>query len=247
MTRSEFNNKVDQFFAKYDDRKVDFDGIYGAQCVDEIKFYFQEVIGIEPRARGNAVNYWDNCPELTQIPNTPTGVPEKGDIVIWNAKIGSGSGHIAIAKGVGDTSNFDSMDQNWPVGSGCHFQAHNYNNVIGWLRAKNIDDAEYVAPAPVVIPEPVVIPPVIPETPPIVEQPAPDPVVVVNPPAPVQPPVEVVATVDPANTTAPIDPVAQPMVEKPVEPIVEPSVAKLTWWQIIINWIIKLWKEFDEK
>lgn len=152
MTNSEFNQRVNSFFAKYDDKKIDFDGLYGAQCVDLIKFYFQEVIGIDPKARGNAVNYWDNCPELDQIPNTPTGVPEKGDIIIWNAKIGGGSGHIAIATGKGDTNNFDSFDQNWPTGSACHYQGHNYLNVIGWLQPKNINDPEPVQP-PIQVPQ----------------------------------------------------------------------------------------------
>lgn len=140
MTKSEFNSKVDSFFAKWDNKFVDFDGVYGNQCVDEIKQYFKEVVGIEPKARGDAVKYWDNTPEMDRIANTPTGVPEKGDVIIWNAKVGAGSGHISIAKGVGNTSSFDSFDQNWPVGSPCHFVNHNYTNVIGWLRMRNIND-----------------------------------------------------------------------------------------------------------
>jgi hypothetical protein len=148
MTKAQFNQKVDEFFNKWDDKKCDFDGVYGGQCVDVIKQFFADVIGVEPKARGNAVDYWDHCPELDKIPNSPTAVPEKGDVIIWGTGIGQ-YGHIALAKGVGDTNKFDSFDQNYPIGSPCHFQNHTYKAVLGWLRARNIND-----PEPVVTPEP---------------------------------------------------------------------------------------------
>jgi uncharacterized coiled-coil protein SlyX len=147
MTRSDFYNKTDQFFSKYDGKFLDADGAYGNQCVDVVKAFFTEVVGISGKARGNAVDYWNACPELEKIPNTPSYVPQKGDIIVWGTGIGQ-YGHIAIAKGVGDTNKFDSFDQNFPLGTPCHFVNHSYKNVLGGLRAKNIND-----------PEPVVTPP----------------------------------------------------------------------------------------
>jgi hypothetical protein len=68
------------------------------------------------------------------IPNTPTGVPQAGDIVVWGTQVGQW-GHTAIFID-GNASSFRSFDQNWPVGSAAHIQAHNYNGVLGWLRLK---------------------------------------------------------------------------------------------------------------
>jgi hypothetical protein len=144
MTRQELEQRTDAFFQKWDDKYLDFDGQYGNQCVDLIKAYFSEVLGISSAPRGNAINYWDNCPELMQIPNTPDAIPAKGDVIIWNTGIGSIYGHIALGKGVGSTSDFDSFDQNFPVGSPCHFVKHTYKAVIGWLRYPT----QEVAPSP---------------------------------------------------------------------------------------------------
>ena len=37
---------ITQFFLKYNGKYLDEDGVYGAQCVDVIKAYFKEVLGI---------------------------------------------------------------------------------------------------------------------------------------------------------------------------------------------------------
>jgi hypothetical protein len=69
-----------------------------------------------------------------------------GDVVIWGTTIGQ-YGHIAICKEATKDS-LTSFDQNWPVnvdsnGNGlgvCHFQTHNYNGVLGWLRPERLPD-----------------------------------------------------------------------------------------------------------
>lgn len=68
------------------------------------------------------------------IPNTPTGVPQAGDIVVWGNQVGQ-YGHTAIFID-GNAQSFRSFDQNWPVGTAAHIQQHNYNGVLGWLRFK---------------------------------------------------------------------------------------------------------------
>jgi len=133
-----------EFFAKYDGRRIDFDGNYGAQCMDLAAQYIQEVVGVSGWSIGRATAYqvWSEFDAISanqiydKIPNTPEGVPQAGDIVVWDTSIGS-AGHIAVATGQGDTNNFTSFDQNWPGGSASHYQSHNYNGVVGWLRLKN--------------------------------------------------------------------------------------------------------------
>lgn len=125
---------VDEFFSKYNGKGIDFDGAYGFQCMDVYQQYNREVVK-GPHIPANAYQVWNRYPtDLYQrILNTPENYPQKGDVVIWNQNTGGGFGHIAICSDA-RLNDFNSMDQNWPAGSICHYQSHNYNHVIGWLR-----------------------------------------------------------------------------------------------------------------
>jgi hypothetical protein len=92
-----------------------------------------------PNVTGNAVDYWTNFPTdfYDKIPNTPTGVPKLGDVMIWGTNYGP-YGHIAVCTDIADTKGFTSFDQNDPSKSPCHYQPHNYTGVLGWLRPKNL-------------------------------------------------------------------------------------------------------------
>lgn len=127
---------VQQFFIKWNGKLLDFDGSYGGQCVDLYRQYCQEVLQVpqSPPVNGAAEIWNTYLPEFFEaIPNTPTGVPRKGDIVIWDRKLNGGIGHVAIFS-EGNAKEFTSFDQNFPVGSNCHFQKHSYKYVLGWLR-----------------------------------------------------------------------------------------------------------------
>jgi hypothetical protein len=127
---------LDAFIAKYNNFPIDFDGYFGNQCMDLYRQYVQEALGFpqSPLVPG-AADVWDTFlgAYYDRIVNTPTAVPEKGDIIIWRRAGGLPDGHIALLVS-GDISTFMSFDQNWPSGSHCHHQNHNYTNVLGWLR-----------------------------------------------------------------------------------------------------------------
>lgn len=129
MTYEEFKNK-------YIGKGIDFDNYYGFQCMDLAEQYNKEVVGAIKIA-GNAKDAWVNYDKTKydRIKNTPSGIPQKGDIVIWGAMPGNPYGHIAIFDN-GDIMKFISLDQNWPVGTITHLQPHNYNYVLGWLHPK---------------------------------------------------------------------------------------------------------------
>lgn len=123
----------------------DFDGAYGAQCVDLAQFYSQWLGG--HRFWGNAVNIYDQPGSFyQQISNSPdpNNVPQLGDIVIWN--IGS-YGHVAICMNA-DASGLTTLDQNWytanDLGSNAVVVRHDWTSrkVKGWLRPKNITVAQ---------------------------------------------------------------------------------------------------------
>lgn len=136
---------IDTFFDKVKGKKIDYDGVYKNQCVDLIKQFEHDVMGIIPEAVGDAKDYYLNYEKesflknhFIKIPNTPEYVPLKGDIVVFN---NGKYGHICIATGEGNTTFFYSYDQNVygnlePIQK-CR---HDYNYCLGALRPKNINN-----------------------------------------------------------------------------------------------------------
>jgi len=125
------------FITKYDGKPIDYDGFYGYQCRDLVMQYISEFLGFPQPPAGNAINLYTSFNQPNSydlIANTPTGIPTKGDIMVWGTGVGS-NGHTGIYIS-GNMYSFVSFDQNWPVGSYCHQQNHNYNYVLGWLHPK---------------------------------------------------------------------------------------------------------------
>lgn len=92
---------------------------------------------------------------FTLIANTPDGVPQAGDIVVWDRLYNGVAGHVGIATGKADTNTFECFEQNDPTGSNSHVRTYNYNHVAGWLQyklpvvtqpmARTPEDAKYIA------------------------------------------------------------------------------------------------------
>jgi hypothetical protein len=129
----------DSLIKLYTGIPCDFDGYYGTQCMDLMHFYKYLVLGVEDKttlSAPNAKSVWYNFNTawgtyFTKIANTPTGVPQRGDIVLWDGT----DGHVAIFL-EGTVNDFYSFDANYPTGSLPHRQYHNYDRVLGWLRFK---------------------------------------------------------------------------------------------------------------
>lgn len=141
---------LDQFVASRNGQQnISFDGVAAnaGQCVQLVAFYVRDVIGKQV-IWADAFQWWatNRYPEdYDRIPNTPTAVPQRGDIIIWGGSLpnSGGAGHIAIClQPYPGTGTFMSFDSNWG-GKYAHQVTHNYSYVVGWLRPKN-------APAPVV-------------------------------------------------------------------------------------------------
>lgn len=133
--------KFQDFIEKFNGHFIDFDNAWGNQCFDLFHQYCVEVLGLTDGrilAAPAAKDIYDNFDNLfghenfDKFPNTLTAVPLEGDILIWN----NGTwGHVAIFV-EGDVNSFRSFDQNFPTGSPCHIQSHNYTSVAGWIRCK---------------------------------------------------------------------------------------------------------------
>ena len=99
---------------------LDYDGVYGAQCVDLIAYYYQYLGNKTPG--GNAINYTSNA-----LPSGWTRVYsnyQPGDIAVWYANHSCSScstgqyGHIAIVTSA-TSSWINVVDQNGPTGNIC--------------------------------------------------------------------------------------------------------------------------------
>lgn len=106
------------------------------QCVDLANTYIKYVLRLPIVEFANAKDFPIKVAQqgnnYNWILNSPTNVPKEGDLVIWDGVYG----HIAIFI-EGDANKFISFDENFPTGSPCHIQEHDYKNVIGWLHPKN--------------------------------------------------------------------------------------------------------------
>lgn len=115
------------------------------QCMD-LAFYWLDKLGIDRAGirHVRAYQVWEDPNDITirdfeYIPNTPNGVPQKGDLVILNTSVNpkTGAGHICIATGEGNSTYFKSVDQNWTKMAG-ELVTHNYSALqgYGWLRPR---------------------------------------------------------------------------------------------------------------
>ncbi|MBQ8966210.1 CHAP domain-containing protein [Ruminococcus sp.] len=133
----------DEYFAARVGKKIDYDGNYGVQCFDLANDYAVKVVGGKQFIGMGAYEIYTNfanqpAHELYErIPNTPDFVPKKGDIMVWGTTLGKW-GHVAVCNGKGDTTWFESYDQNWTGrNEGVTLVRHNYKSVLGVLRPKN--------------------------------------------------------------------------------------------------------------
>lgn len=128
---------LDEFFNKYN-------GVKNTGNTPENK---GECVGLSslwmdnfnvPHVYGHAKDLYDNAPEelFAKIPNTPEGIVQDGDIVVWGQGYNGTYGHTGVAKGLHDINRFDCFEQNDPLGSLPHIKNYSYAYVIGWLRPK---------------------------------------------------------------------------------------------------------------
>lgn len=132
---------ISQWFPTVAGKRVNSAGGILGECVALVQKYANEVLGVSGApvfpvasakdmvgSRGDA---------FTWVPNTPTGVPPYGSIVVFNGRVGGGYGHTGVAIEGSDTNQVRVIQQNDPYGSGVSIKTYPYNNVSGWLVPKS--------------------------------------------------------------------------------------------------------------
>ncbi len=89
---------------------LDYDGIYGTQCVDLIKYYYA-YLGVSP-VQGNGCDYATNAlpSGWSRIKYYSGFVPQPGDIAVWTYST-TANGHVAIVTSA-DSSKMNVVEQN---------------------------------------------------------------------------------------------------------------------------------------
>lgn len=138
-------SKYSEWLSKNLGKKIDFDKMYGAQCFDWFNRFAVDLFGVPTTllyAHSYAYQLYTNFnmdDYFTKIANTPSFVPQKGDVCIWDKSLNGYAGHVAIATGEGNTKEFYVTEQNTD-GTGTKPSAkvkRNYNHFLGVLRPKN--------------------------------------------------------------------------------------------------------------
>jgi len=114
-------------------KSLDQDGVYGAQCVDLIRYYYQ-FLGVSP-VSGNGCDYAKNSlPSGWQRIKTYNGfVPQPGDIAVWTYA-SSAYGHVAIITSA-DSSKMNVVEQNGSTHiTRSHFYSYSYGTFYGVIR-----------------------------------------------------------------------------------------------------------------
>lgn len=141
-----------QFWKKYKEKGVDYDHLYGEQCVDLANAYAREVCNIHDAFTGFQYAYevftqYPFSGKLKQhfhrVRNSKSNYPAKGDFVVWGKERNGYAGHIAVVvKATPNTitvleQNFDGKGKTRSPkradGGIRKYTYKNYNHVLGWL------------------------------------------------------------------------------------------------------------------
>lgn len=129
-----------QFWDNVKDNGVDYDGVYGKQCVDLINAYCDRVLGIKGACYGVRYAYeiFSNI-GATKFKNWKrlaykSGVTaDYGDIIVWKKERNGYAGHIAIVKS-STKDNVTVYEQNYDGKGGRREHTYDYTNVYGFIK-----------------------------------------------------------------------------------------------------------------
>ena len=122
---------------------VDYDGWYGAQCVDLIGHIMQKFCGFTPW--GNAVDYMSNALPAGATRHKGSAGIQPGDIPIWRFGANDPYGHIGFCTAV-DNNTTTCVEQNvdgGPIDKGgpARIRTRNFDYLIGYIRLPYKADA----------------------------------------------------------------------------------------------------------
>ena len=134
---------LEEFVNKYNGKKVDFDGAFGAQCVDLFRQYNKDVwgnphTGAVEGAKDLFLNY-DNLPierKFLELNPVNSKIIEEGDVAVWGASSSNKYGHVAIVVGLLGDESLIVFEQDGFKQDGAKLNVRSRKNLLGFLRKK---------------------------------------------------------------------------------------------------------------
>lgn len=135
---------LDQFVTKYCGKKVDYDGAYGAQCVDLFRQYCKDVLNTpHTGAVDGAKELFEKYPDLpiekkyfTRL--AKRAAPSYGDVAVWGATPANKFGHVAIVLARLSNSSLLVFEQNGVLQDGAKVVERSTANILGYLKYKGV-------------------------------------------------------------------------------------------------------------
>lgn len=131
--------ELSEFVKKNIGKKVDFDKMYGAQCVDLFRQYNQDVwghphTGSVEGAKDLFLHYsvLKEKNYLLKFPEDKNSVPKIGSVAIWNATETNPFGHVAIVLGTLN-DNLIVFEQDGFKQDGAKIMLRSRENLLGYL------------------------------------------------------------------------------------------------------------------
>lgn len=136
---------LDEYVIKYNGKKIDFDGVYGAQCVDLFRHYSKEYLTIPEHTgscstTGGAKDLYIDYPKMPLEKKYFYRISAKkgifaGDVAIWDSTETNKYGHVAIVLGELNNSLI-VFEQDGFKQDGAKINVRSKNGLLGVLRRK---------------------------------------------------------------------------------------------------------------
>lgn len=123
-----------EFIRTYLGKKVDFDGAFGAQCVDLYRQYCSSVLQVPQSPAVEGAKDIIRKPGALKV-TTENALADytRGDVLVWGASKTNQYGHVAILVSVYNTKYFIVLEQDGFAQDGVKLAFRSRENLLGCL------------------------------------------------------------------------------------------------------------------
>jgi hypothetical protein len=138
---------LERFLTLYCGKYVDYDGVYGAQCVDLFRQYCKDVLGIPHTgacsSSGGAKDLYNDYAKMPLekkyfVKLAKSATPSYGYVAVWNSTPANSFGHVAIVICRLSNSSLLVFEQNGINQDGAKFAERKTKNLLGYLKFKGV-------------------------------------------------------------------------------------------------------------
>ena len=136
---------IEEFVKKWNGVKCDYDGVYGAQCVDLFRQYCKEVLNIPIHTgacetSGGAKDLYIDYPKMPLEKKyfnrfSASKTVLVGDVLVWDGTLSNQYGHVAICLARLKNSLI-VFEQDGFKKDGAKINIRSYDSLLGILRCK---------------------------------------------------------------------------------------------------------------